>query len=109
MSDSKGPPNRIVANPSWVTRPETSFKHTLLRSISNRSFNDWYNEREYEENILQGRPYFNGLSSPPPAEKHTPSKLLQCHRKVAYAPENAPREEASPDGLFWTGTLLILR
>lgn len=36
--------------------------------------------------------------------RHSPSKLLQCHREVSYSKENAPKEGDSPQGLFWVGT-----
>ncbi|AKH97514.1 CRISPR-associated protein Cas4 [Halanaeroarchaeum sulfurireducens] len=83
--------------------PGGPWHQRLADAISNDAFNDWYSERQTTENILKGQLYFNGLSPPPEPEKHTPSKLLQCHRKVAYQRENAPREGASPEGLFWSG------
>lgn len=55
------------------------------------------------ENVLQGRAFFN---SPPPVnepERHSPSQLLQCPRKVSYRRRNAPKEGESPDGIFWVG------
>lgn len=72
--------------------------------MTNASFNEWYQEEQFTENILEGRPYFNGASPPPEPEKHSPSKLLQCHRKVRYYAENAPKEGAPPQGLFWVGS-----
>ncbi|WP_254278625.1 CRISPR-associated protein Cas4 [Haloarcula marina] len=75
-----------------------------MDAISNTSFNEWYQEEQFTENILEGRPYFNGASPPPNAAKHSPSKLLQCHRRVRYYAENAPQEGDSPQGLFWVGS-----
>lgn len=72
--------------------------------IDGESFSEWYREREWEKNIREGRPYFNGPSPIPPAEKHTPSSLLQCHRKMFYRQENAPAERERPEGIFWSGT-----
>lgn len=81
----------------------TRLKH-LVDAVSNDSFNEWYDERLFTENILEGRPYFNGASPIPAAEKHSPSKLLQCHRKVRYYGQNAPQEGDSSQGLFWIGS-----
>lgn len=78
--------------------------HTVIEQISNRSFNTWYEERQVEENILDGKAYFNGQAPPKPPERHTPSKLLQCHRKASYDRQNAPCEGTPPQGLFWIGT-----
>lgn len=71
--------------------------------IGSESFAEWYREREWERNIREGQPYFNGPPSVPPPEKHSPSQLLQCHRKVYYRQENAPAEQEEPEGIFWTG------
>lgn len=75
----------------------------LIDRISGAAFDEWYQEREWARNIRNGTPYFNGPSSVPAATRHTPSRLLQCHRKVAYRQTNAPAEEAAPDGIFWAG------
>lgn len=72
--------------------------------ITNRAFNEWYSEQQFQSNILEGKAYFNGPSQPKDPNHHTPSKLLQCHRKTAYARQNAPREGTQPKGLFWFGT-----
>jgi CRISPR/Cas system-associated exonuclease Cas4 (RecB family) len=73
--------------------------------ISPESFDKWYAEREFAQNIREGRPYFNGPSPIPEPERHTPSSLLQCQRKMAYRKENAPAEREPPTGIFWSGTL----
>jgi hypothetical protein len=76
----------------------------VISSVSQHGFSEWYDERQVQQNILDGNPYFNGPSPPKPPDRHTPSKLLQCHRKAAYARQNAPREGESPDGIFWIGS-----
>jgi len=76
----------------------------VVTSVSNNGFSKWYDERQVQQNVLDGNPYFNGPSPPKPPDKHTPSKLLQCHRKATYARQNAPREGESPDGIFWIGS-----
>lgn len=85
-------------------QPETVQRAQIVDAVSNASFNNWYQEQQFTENILEGRPYFNGASPPPSAKKHSPSKLLQCHRKVRYYAENAPQEGDPPQGLFWVGS-----
>lgn len=103
--------DREPSGPSSSTRsgkterfPETTRRKQIVDAISNASFNEWYQEEQFTENILEGRPYFNGASPTPEPEKHSPSKVLQCHRKVRYYGENAPKEGASPQGLFWVGS-----
>ncbi len=76
----------------------------MLDRITNRAFNEWYSEQQFQNNILEGQAYFNGPSPPKDPEQHTPSKLLQCHRKTSYARKNAPREGTPPEGLFWIGS-----
>jgi CRISPR-associated exonuclease Cas4 len=78
---------------------------TQLRdSISAGQFDAWYREREYRQNILNGTPYFNGVTDPKPPKRHSPSKLLKCHRQDIYHQQNAPEETKDPHGIFWTGT-----
>jgi CRISPR-associated exonuclease Cas4 len=71
--------------------------------IGGEDFAAWYREREWANNVRAGRPYFNGPAAVPPPERHSPSQLLQCHRKVRYRQENAPAEQPDPEGIFWTG------
>lgn len=72
--------------------------------IDGEEFSEWYREREFARNIREGKPYFNGPSRVPPPERHSPSSLMQCHRKIVYRQENAPAEQEEPTGIFWTGT-----
>ena len=74
MSDADEPPESTV--------DELDQHQVAIESVSNESFNDWYDERQFRQNILEGKPYFNGPSPLKPPERHTPSKLLQCHRKT---------------------------
>ena len=74
-----------------------------LEKITAEKFDEWYQNREYRQNIRDGKPYFNGPSSIPPPERHSPSKLLQCHRKIYYRQENAPEEQDDAEGILWTG------
>lgn len=76
----------------------------LLERLSAESFREWYQERQYRQNIEEGQSYFNGSSPLPDSERHSPSQLLQCHRKILYRQKNAPEEQADPDGIFWFGT-----
>ncbi|WP_158413720.1 CRISPR-associated protein Cas4 [Haladaptatus cibarius] len=76
----------------------------LLSSISSDSFWSWYRERETTRNIENGTPQFNRPSPPPSPNQHTPSRLLQCHRRVYYQLNNAPAETTPPEGLYWFGS-----
>jgi hypothetical protein len=76
----------------------------LLARLSPERFREWYQERKWRENIENGQPYFNGLGEIPEPERHSPSQLLQCHRKMLYQQENAPSERPDPRGIFWFGT-----
>ncbi len=97
--------SRDIRLSSTVDRlPQNTRLKRLVDAVTNDSFNNWYDERLFTENILEGRPYFNGASPIPATEKHSPSKLLQCHRKVRYYGQNAPQEGDSPQGLFWIGS-----
>ena len=87
---------------STSTNREPSIEN-LCNSLTPQQFQAWYRERQYRENIQKGRPYFNGPAAVPEPERHSPSKLLQCHRKVFYQQENAPEEQSDPTGIFWFG------
>ncbi len=76
----------------------------IIESISSNAFDDWHQEKEFAENIRNGTPYFNGPSDPKPPERHSPSSLLQCHRKTFYKQLNAPAESPDPEGIFWIGS-----
>jgi CRISPR/Cas system-associated exonuclease Cas4 (RecB family) len=75
-----------------------------IGAISGDTFNQWYHDRQFAQNILEGKDYFNGPSPPKDADRHSPSNLLQCHRKASYSRQNAPREGTVPEGLFWFGS-----
>lgn len=85
-------------------RTEAKTQERVVERVSNESFNAWYDERQVAQNILQGKSYFNGPSPAKDPDHHTPSKLLQCHRKASYSRQNAPREGSPPQGLFWFGS-----
>lgn len=76
----------------------------MCTAITGERFQRWRREREVVENIREGKPYFNGVPEQPPAEKHTPSQLLRCHRHSYYRSSNAPKEERDPAGIFWFGS-----
>ena len=96
--DNSGPTDTLVDD-----RTDTRID-SLIDSIDATSFDNWYREREFARNIREGQPYFNGPTSIPTPERHSPSQLNQCHRKIYYRQLNAPEEQAAPQGIFWTGT-----
>ena len=77
---------------------------TALAAIDSRSFRVWRQTTEERKNIEEGRAYYNDPSPVPPPEKHTPSSLLQCHRKLVYRKENAPAESEMAHGILWVGS-----
>jgi len=81
-----------------------SHQRQLIDAITADAFDAWYRKREFKRNIRQGTPYFNGVSNIKPPERHSPSRLLQCHRKTYYSERNAPEESSDPRGIFWFGT-----
>jgi len=87
-----------------TTDDAQSSQERLIDAISPDAFTAWYREREVAENIRNGQHYFNGASAIQPAEKHSPSRFLQCHRKAYYTAFNAPKETQPPRGIFWFGT-----
>lgn len=87
--------------------PDTGVKQSpqkLDSLIDGETFQNWRRERNEVQNIRSGKPYFNGPSKIPPPEKHSPSRLMQCHRKTYYQTFNAPSEEPEPAGIFWFGS-----
>jgi CRISPR-associated exonuclease Cas4 len=72
--------------------------------ISSKSFREWHLEQQFAKNIREGQSYFNGPSRITPPNRHSPSSLLQCHRKKFYNQLNAPEETEDPRGIFWFGT-----
>ncbi|WP_276299380.1 CRISPR-associated protein Cas4 [Halorussus lipolyticus] len=75
----------------------------LIEILSGDRFEKWYRERQYSENIKNGTPYFNGSGFTPEPHRHSPSKLLQCHRRIVYQQNNTPEEQSDPAGIFWIG------
>lgn len=76
----------------------------LLDRLSAEQYRQWHQDRQWRQNIENGQPYFNGPGTVPAPERHSPSQLLQCHRKMVYRQENAPAEQPDPRGIFWFGT-----
>lgn len=76
----------------------------FVERISEEQFETWYRRKQWEENVENGQPYFNGPGSVPDPERHSPSSLLQCHRKIWYRQQNAPEEQSDPRGIFWFGS-----
>jgi CRISPR-associated exonuclease Cas4 len=85
--------------------PEEHSSHNTLRdALTSERFDECYQEREFRKNIENGTPYFNGSGNVSVPERHSPSQLLQCHRKIFYRQCNAPVEKPDPDGIFWFGS-----
>jgi CRISPR-associated exonuclease Cas4 len=104
MTESHSEVNETHDNETGSMIDPPSVVSRLANSISPNSFDQWYREREFRENIREGTPYFNGTSPITPPERHSPSSLLQCHRKTTYNQLNAPEESEAPTGIFWFGS-----
>lgn len=76
----------------------------LEEKLSAEQFRGWYRERQYRQNIKNGTPFFNENGHVSDPERHSPSQLVQCHRKMFYRQHNAPEEDSDPSGIFWFGT-----
>jgi CRISPR/Cas system-associated exonuclease Cas4 (RecB family) len=91
--------------PEQESTPHSETHIQKLRdTLSPDSFREWFRERQYRQNIEDGKSYFNGPSSVPEPDRHSPSRLLKCHRQVFYQQCNAPEETSDPDGIFWFGS-----
>jgi len=97
-------PNSANGDSGDPDSPIQSTVERLLTPLSDDRFRDWYRERQYRQNIENGTPFFNGPSPVSDPERHSPSRLLKCHRKVVYQQCNAPEESNDPEGIFWFGT-----
>lgn len=95
--------NELFREQSSVINDENGLTQ-FVGTVSNKSFKEWYRQREFEANILEGKSYFNGSSPVPEPSRHRPSKLLRCHRYVHYHRQNAPKETKEPLGTFWFGS-----
>lgn len=96
-------PEDLSETDAVLTEVEDEYISKSLENITAERFREWYRNRVFRQNIRDGKPYFNGPSPVPPPERHSPSKLLQCHRKIYYTQENAPEEQDDAEGILWTG------
>nr|WP_176705243.1 PD-(D/E)XK nuclease family protein [Halobacterium sp. GN101] len=103
MSDQSDTGTNTAPEPGSTPDSNSVKVQRVVDRVSNTEFNEWYAEQQFETNILEGKEYFNGPTPVKEPERHTPSKLLVCHRKASYDRQNAPREDTPPEGLFWVG------
>jgi len=104
MSDEVKPPQSTNQTDDRLLSDDGSLLEIVRDRLSDQVFTEWFKEQQFAENILKGQAYFNGPSPAKDPERHSPSKLLHCHRKASYDRQNAPKEGTSPDGLFWIGS-----
>lgn len=76
----------------------------LIESATDDTFREWFEDRQTAENVLEGQSYFNKPPTRKEPDRHSPSQLRQCKRKMSYRRQNAPQEGEKPDGIFWTGS-----
>jgi CRISPR/Cas system-associated exonuclease Cas4 (RecB family) len=90
------------ANEPPEARPDR--RGRVVDRLLNGDFEAWVRERRRADNLRDGRPQFNGPRPAPEPGQHSPSKLLQCHRKTVYQQRNAPAEERQPYGYYFFGS-----
>jgi CRISPR-associated exonuclease Cas4 len=93
-----------VTSAPQKSRAADDYNSVQLATISGEEFSTWYQNRQQRQNIENGKPYFNGPPQVPEPGRHSPSRLLRCHRRSFYDTYNAPKETASPEGIFWFGS-----
>lgn len=87
------------------TRPESRpHVQTVIEAIHTDAFDSWYRDQKIKQHMRDGQPWRHTPASVKPPNQHAPHRLLQCQRKAYYATQNAPKEDAQPTGVFWTGT-----
>lgn len=77
---------------------------TIKNDISPETFRSWRQRQKYRENIKAGNHEYNMGGYDVEPRRHSPHELAQCPRKIHYREQNAPRENESPDGVFFVGT-----
>lgn len=95
----------LLNQDAWLDPDDEATKRVeeITEHLSPKQFEEWYREWQFRQNIEDGNSYFNKTGYVPDAERQSPSKLMQCHRKQWYKAFNAPAEEEDPLGIFWTG------
>lgn len=81
-----------------------SYPEAILSRLGSDTFANWYRRRERSQNVREGKHYFNGPSKINAQSRHSPSALLQCHRRTLYSYFNSPEETEDPSGIFWFGS-----
>lgn len=89
---------------SITTAEPQSHIPAVVEAIDQDAFSEWYRTRQIKQHMREGQPWRHTPASLTPPDRHAPHRLLQCHRKTAYATQNAPKEDQQPTGVFWAGT-----
>jgi CRISPR/Cas system-associated exonuclease Cas4 (RecB family) len=93
----------IEAACNQIQDSSQSTPSSLSDRISPETYERWTEAREFRQNIQNGKVWLNTPPPTTPPERHNPSQLYQCHRKIYYRQLNAPEESVDPSGVFWTG------
>lgn len=104
MTDSHTSPSEIATKVASSQNASDVDAHAISESITAESFDDWYREHTFAQNLRDGKPWRNTVSPVTEPEVHYPHQLNQCQRKIYYQRQNAPEESADPHGIFWIGT-----
>lgn len=88
-----------------VTTPHENGRiDALIEAITQDGFDRWYRQRQVKQNMRDGHPWKHTPATTTPPKRHSPSRLLQCQRQTYYTAHNTPKEDPSPDGIFWSGS-----
>lgn len=100
QNSSHDPDNGLITNDTPLAQRIERYRE----EITGRKFESWHRNFEARRNLEEGYGQSrNNPSSAPDDNSHSPSSLLQCHRKIYYRTKNAPREYPMPHGVFIMG------
>lgn len=98
--NNPSPDNGLVTNDVPLAQRIERYRN----DITGRNFEAWHRNFEARRNLEEGYGTSrNNPASAPDDNRHSPSSLLQCHRKIYYRSKNAPREYPMPHGVFIMG------
>lgn len=79
-------------------------RQQFIDAITGDAFAKWQSREQVAENLRTGNAWRHTPDSIDDPPDHSPHELTQCHRKTYYKTHNTPKEDESPDGVFWVGS-----
>lgn len=90
-------------DPDDTTNEDQPHIQHIIDNITADAWDDWYIDHLRQQTVEEGKPWYLSSAPVPDPEKHTPSRILKCHRKIYYQAHNAPEEDDEPRGIFRFG------